>query len=44
MTYLVQSLAATGSTVNILIPIIGGVLLLGGIAAVIVAAIRRRNS
>ena len=36
-------LAATGATVNILIPIIGGVLLLGGIAAIVITQVRRRQ-
>lgn len=33
----------TGAELNVVIPIVGGVLLLGGIAAVTVSAIRRRN-
>lgn len=37
-------LAATGDEFNIWIPIVGGVLLLGGVAAVVVSAIRRRSN
>ena len=37
------ALAATGQTVNILIPIIGGVLLLGGVAAIVYTQRRKRR-
>ena len=37
-------LAATGDEFNVWIPVVGGVLLLGGIAAVVVSAIRRRSN
>lgn len=36
-------LAATGQTINLWIPIAGGVLLLGGVAAITVSALRRRR-
>lgn len=43
LTTLALELAQTGSGINPLIPIIGGVLLLGGIAAIVVAQVRRRK-
>lgn len=36
-------LAATGQTIPLWIPIVGGLLLLGGIAAVVVSALRKRG-
>lgn len=42
-TTLAIELAQTGQSINVLIPIIGGVLLLGGIVAIVVAQLRRRR-
>jgi LPXTG-motif cell wall-anchored protein len=38
-----DQLASTGATINILVPIIGGALLLLGIAAIVIARLRRRR-
>jgi len=38
-----DSLAATGGTIPVWMPIVGGVLVLGGIAAIVVTSLRRRG-
>lgn len=37
-------LAATGLAFNVIIPIVAGVLLLGGIAAIVITRLRRKNA
>ena len=37
------SLPATGGTIPLWMPIVGGVLVLGGIAAIVVTSLRRRR-
>lgn len=39
-----DTLAATGLEFNVIIPIVAGILLLGGIAAIILTSIRRRKA
>ena len=41
---MLELLPSTGQTLNLWIPIVGGVLLLGGIAAIVINVLRRRKS